>query len=291
MNTYMKRYAIKILSLLSLLLVALVAISCSDVRYKKYQPYVEKREVAGTPIAYEEYFSLVDYYEKGEYDLPKFRESITFDFLNETYTGQYRSSSSKAYGKNMYELSYITENGNEFIINENGQIVGFSANNPKEIRQAVTEDTKKSPEQIEAIVSSMIHEIYGETDIDFFIELSGPHNMPADWGEIYSAYISYNIDGYQTSESLILNYALDGTLLSMLSNNLGRFDGKSVPDDFNKEKADGIISDMFKDETEDYFIRSYILDILEDGSLAMKSTVDITVDEVVNSFAVIIPLE
>jgi hypothetical protein len=90
---------------------------------------------------------------------------------------------------------------------------------------------------------------------------------------------------------LILNYALDGTLLSMLSNNLGRFDGKCVPDDFNKEKADGIISDMFKDETEDYFIRSYILDILEDGSLAMKSTVDITVDEVVNSFAIIIPLE
>lgn len=287
----MKRYVIKILSLLSLLSVALVAVSCSDVRYEKYQPYVEKREVAGTPISYEECFSSLNYYEKGEYDLPKAGESITFDFLNETYTGQYRSSSSEAYGKNMYELSYIAENGNEFIINENGQVVGFSVKNPKDIRQAVTEDTKKSPEQIEAIVSSMIHEIYGETDIEFLIELSGPHNMPTDWGEIYSANISYNIDGYQTSESLILNYALDGTLLSMLSNNLGRFDGKSVPDDFNKEKADGIISDMFRDETEDYFIRSYILDILEDGSLAMKSTVEITVDELVNSFAVIIPLE
>ena len=287
----MKRYVIKILRLLSLLSVALVAVSCSDVRYEKYQPYVEKREVAGTPIAYEEYFSSLNYYEKGEYDLPKAGESITFDFLNETYTGQYRSSFSEAYGKNMYELSYITENGNEFIINENGKVVGFSAEDAQVIRQSVTEDTKKSPEQIEAIVSSMIHEIYGETDIEFFIELSGPHNMPTDWGEIYSANISYNIDGYQTSESLILNYALDGTLLSMLSNNLGRFDGKCVPDDFNKEKADGIISDMFKDETEDYFIRSYILDILEDGSLAMKSTVDITVDEVVYSFSIIIPLE
>ncbi|MBO5701238.1 MAG: hypothetical protein J6S71_02250, partial [Clostridia bacterium] len=67
----MKRYVIKILSLLSLLSVALVAVSCSDVRYEKYQPYVEKREVAGTPIAYEEYFSSLNYYEKGEYDLPK----------------------------------------------------------------------------------------------------------------------------------------------------------------------------------------------------------------------------
>lgn len=288
----MKQYVIKILNVFLLFSVALFAVSCSGSQYEKYQPYVEKREgMSSSPIIDEDWFSSLNYYEKGEYDLPKAKQLLTWNFMNETYTGQYSSSFSEVYGKNMYELSYITENGNEFMINESGRVVSFSVDDAKIIRQAVTEDTKKSPEQIEAIVSSMILEIYGETDIEFFIGLSGPHNMPADWGEIYSAYISYNIDGYQTSESLILNYALDGTLLSMLSNNLGRFDGKSVPDDFSKEKADGIVSDMFKDEIADYFIRAYILDILEDGSLAMKLTVDITVDEVVNSFAIIIPLE
>ncbi len=285
----MKRYVIRLLSVLSILLAILFAVACSDVRYEKYCPYVEKKEVAGTPIAYEDFFFSVYCYEKEEYKLPKVPRTLTWTFMNKTYTDSWNSSDVQ--GKNMYVLSCNTNGGNRFSINENGQVVGFWAGNASEIRQAVTQGTKKSPEQIEAIVNSMLSEIYGEIDADFIVDVSGPHNMPAGWGDTYSAFVSYEIDGYQTTEMLTLTFALDGTLISMLSNNLGRFNGKKVPDDFSKEKADSIVRKMFKDEITDYVINSYKLDILDNGSLGMRLLIEVNVDGVKDSFIVYIPLE
>ena len=263
-----------------------------NIRYEKYQPYVEKVNVmSDRPLVEEEWFASLEYYEKDEYSLPKAKEYVEFEFMKKTYTANYSSSRSEALGKNMYRLEYKTDGMDKFVFNETGCIIVYTTAKSQKIRSEVTADTQKTPDEIENIVNDYITEIYGTQNIDFVISISGPHNMPSDWGDVYSAYIVYKVDGYSIDEFLNLVFALDGTLLSMSSNNLGYFVAKNVPDDFGNDKAVEIISKMLAEDKQNFEACNYSLTILEDGRLGLEVLVKLFADDRDNMFNVIIPLE
>lgn len=218
---------------------------------------------------------------------------FTINFLGKQLTGQYTTgyNSKKTERRNHYRYNYQTENGEKFSINENGLLTSWTGT--KNSNQCIPSNSSDAIdlEQAISICKELLPQEFYAKFPKYTIEIFSDPNTTPDSTAYSIAFVSL-YDGIKVSHQVNFTLGLNGELLNYGTINLGRFDAKLFPADFDQQKINEILDNVFVKANTQYEIYRTTITLMSDNTLACSVGIMIYEGgEYLTSIAIDIPLE
>ena len=268
------------------------ACSASEKDQSGYLPYTAYISASGT----EGVGSVVDAARRYTYlrddDIPA-PQSTTFSskIMGVDYTANYDSKQIRAVFEPTY--TYKTEDGDKITVDMSGNVVVFeTARYTSLFHTEADADNCLTPEEALTKATEYLSQIFGS---QLAAEYSG--ELPDVWANsirVRFRRIYAGFDPYTTTDKIIIKISTEGDFLSFEAYNVGKYENKKLPDDFNDSKITEIIKKSLIDSATTIELSSEAknLIILSDGRLACSTCFRINDNGAVGEWvSVIIPLE
>ncbi len=287
---------ISIAMLLAVFILIFSACSPADDAKSGYLPmtaYICAAEAEGSAAAGEKVAASRTYSYLSSEDIPMPQSAtLSASVLGNSYTANYESKNIRAVFEPTY--TYKTANGDKITVDQSGNVVVFeTARYASLFHSAVDTSNCLTPEEALAKATEYLSEIFGA---QLAAEYTG--ELPDVWANsirVRFRRTETGFDSYSVVDKIVIKIgASDGEFLSYEAYNVGKYDGKKLPDGFDDNKIIEIIKNSLTDRTKTIELSDETkkLIILSDGRLACSTYFRITDNGSASEWTgVIIPLE
>lgn len=261
--------------------------------YSALTAYICASEAEGSTETGEKVAASRTYSYLSSEDIPMPQSTtLSTSIFGNSYTANYESKNIRAVFEPTY--TYKTANGDKITVDQSGNVVVFeTARYASLFHSAVDTSNCLTPEEALAKATEYLSEIFGA---QLAAEYSG--ELPDVWANsirVRFRRTETGFDSYSVVDKIVIKIgASDGEFLSYEAYNVGKYDGKKLPDGFDDNKIIEIIKNSLTDRTKAVELSDETkkLIILSDGRLACSTYFRITDNGSTSEWTgVIIPLE
>lgn len=256
--------------------------------YESYTAYISASGVEGTGGRIETSKKLI-YLQDADIPAPT-KNTISVDVLGKSLNAEF--SKRKVWAVFTPTYIYNTPQGDKITVDASGKVISFtSSSSSSNFIEYVDQDNALTPEESLSIATKYLVELLGKAALTEYSAELPDTSMTV----VRVRFVRNNtkFDDYYIDDKIIIKLDEEGNLLGYDLYNVGAYDNKNIPADFNDEKIKEIINASLIDNKSDIEVSDQRnLVILSDGRMACNTCFRLIDGGTAGEWAsVMIPLE